>query len=263
MKQVNLKWAHWSLLFFAIITTTCTQYKKEAALIEEYIETIEEGNRIDLNYKSVALSYVDTLTIGKRKAELVNSIQEIKDHFLSHNKPVVSHLIDIEGDIFTKSFLTKEKLQELREWERQARKRNDPNYDYYAFLFTEDCYSAWCEELRNQLTKTDEYVENYDSIQDGDLDFINHIAWYYKRIDQFGSNGATDPAWEERIMLIDSGLALEEHLSKFTDDDSQVIHYVLENTYTILNPALNTKQELTEKFLLGPQKDEILGYLEE
>lgn len=251
-------------IFISLISCQSDEFIKETLSIEAYLETTGD-TKTDMNYQSILLDYVDTFTVADKKRLLAEEIEAVKRELLEYNKPVATYLVEIQGNIFSKDFLTREKVVQIRNWERENRKQaGSSRGDYYEFVFSEDCFSEWCVTLRNQLNETDQFLEGYDKIEDSNLKFIKNITWYYKRIDQYNSNGASDSRWDALTGKINDAIEKEEELLSLSNrEDNVVIHYVIKNKYTIVNPLLNNaKQEIERKFILNAEKDEILGMLE-
>jgi hypothetical protein len=260
-----------NILVFSILALTVGCSNPNSEFISKVKQQVkEDAMGVEMNYENIDFQWVDTLYVKQELATL-------KEQFDARLKTIT----DIEfyvkdnykkGKIFTKEYLTKERFDELRNWEIKVGHPNQYSYggqatwvedgykDYYEFAFANRDASPWISELCNQIEETDSLLNTYDNLQEGNLSLLQNVLWFYKRIDNFNSNNNPSDLWDK----VDNELtALKEFKSK-TDslsylDPNEVLHYKALNTYKINNPVLNgAEQEFKKYFIFNPQL-EIIG----
>jgi hypothetical protein len=234
------------------------------------LQVKEDAMGVEMNYKNIAFEWTDTLFV---KEQLINLKEQVDER--------IKKITDIEfyikdnfenGKIFTKEYLSKERFTELRNWELKVGHPNKSRYgslatwvedgykDYYDFAFANREASQWIAELCGQIEKTDSLLSNYDNLKEGNLDFIENVLWFYKRIDKFYSNNNPSDLWnkvENELLAIREIKFEVDSLSNLAPNN--IIHYKAFNSYKINNPILNgAEQELKRYFIFNP-KFEIIG----
>jgi hypothetical protein len=232
-----------------IVCSCSSPYKEFEGLIQQKLKS--EFNGMEINYESVLFEWVDTV----KNQDTIDSIKLVHDGVLN---PILDLEYEIlsefgKGKIYTKEFLTKEKLTTLRNWEKNQRSRNfkDDKYkDYYEYVFGNRDLSEWTRRLCTQIEKTDSLLLKYEEIEDGNLDFIECINWYGNRIDDYWSNGKPMKGWKLVQKGIDGMREMESAMDSLSNIGvDKIAYYVAKNKYEITNPLFNnTKQELERRF---------------
>lgn len=189
MKKINL-----IALLFAGLAISCSNPNKE------YIEKIklkvkEDVMGVEMHYKNINFQWTDTLFVKER-------LSEIKQNYNDR----LNTVLDLEyyakdnfekGKVFSKSYLTKNRVEQLRNWEKNNRgiPFNKEYKDYYKFAFTNRDASEWISELCAQIEETDSLLNNYESIKEGNLKLLENVLWYYIRINDYYSNHNPDEIW--------------------------------------------------------------------
>jgi uncharacterized phage-like protein YoqJ len=223
----------------------------------EYLSKIkqnlkENANGVELNYENIEFKWVDTLFVSEQITQLnssyekkITSIMEIENYVKDNYET---------GKVFTKSYLTKDRFEELRNWEKNRRKKYSKG-DYYEFAFKNREASSWISELCNQIEETDSLLSVYDEINEGNLDLFQNSLWYYEHIDNYVSNGNPSQIWakvlNELTELRQINLDLEGLLKL---EPNKVINYKASNIYKINNPLLNgAEQEVNNTVLFNSE----------
>lgn len=241
----------------------------------EYIEKIkqkvkEDAMGVELNYENIEFQWIDTLFVKEK----LTTISEQFDDRIKTILNIEYYVRDNfeKGKIFTKNYLTKDRFIELRNWELKVGHPNEYSYgrqatwvkdgykDYYEFAFANRDASSWISELCNQIEKTDSLLNNYDNLEDGNLDLLQNALWFYKRIDIFESNNNPADLWDK----VDNEIAELKKLKTEIDslsslDPNKVIHYKALNTYKIKNPILNGAVQELKKYFIFNSQFEIIG----
>jgi hypothetical protein len=233
----------------------------------EFIDKVKQQVKddamgVEINYKNIEFEWTDTLYVKQQLATLSEQFDErlktimdfefyIKDDFK-------------KGMIFTKDYLTKDRLIELRNFQNKVRDYLYPNSEYksyYEWLFDKNnCDSEWCNTLRREILYMDSIINNYNDLKETDLDFLKSICWHYKYIDSYNSNKNPDVIWDK----IDNEISELKDLKVKTDslatlDPNMVIHYKALNTYKINNPILNGAEQELKKYFIFNSQFEIIG----
>lgn len=241
----------------------------------EYIDKVEQQVKedalgVEMNYQNIRFQWVDTLYVHEKLSQLEEQYTERLNAILDIEYYVRDNYE--QGNIFTKDYLTKERFTQLRNWEREVGHPNQSPYggmalwvregykDYYDFAFDNRNASPWISELCDQIDETDSLLSVYDSLQEGDLELLQNVVWFYQRIDNFESSGSPSDLWDEVDIELTKLQRLELKMDSISNlDPSMAIHYKALNNYTIDNPLLNgAEQELTAYFIFDPQL-EIIG----
>ena len=255
MKKVNI-----IVLGFIGLTFSCSNPNKE--FIEKIKQQVkEDAMGVEMNYKNIDFQWTDTLFVKEKLSsieadysEKLNEILELEYHVKDNFE---------KGKIFSISYLTKERFDELRNWELKVGHPNQYSFggqatwvkngykDYYEFAFDNRDLSAWVSELCDQIEQTDELLSNYENLEEGNLNLIQNALWFYNRIDEYWSNGNPNQIWTNVSNEIEQLKSLKSNIDSLSSMNSeQVIYFKALNTYKINNPFLNgAEQELKNYFL--------------
>ena len=151
----------------------------------------------------------------------------------------------------------KGKVNKLRNWERNRRKKTFSSGDYYEFAFKNREGSSWLSELCKQIEETDRLLLVYDEINDDNLDLLQNSLWYYEHIDNYFSNGEPSELWEKVLNELIELRQLNSDLDSLSNlEPNRIIHYKALNIYKINNPMLNgAEQEVKNTFLFNSELD--------
>ena len=241
---------------------------------KEYIDKVkqqvkEDALGVEMNYRNIEFKWIDTLLVKEEIAlmnsEYENRLKEILniEHYVKDNFE--------KGNIFSKSYLTKERFTELRNWELNVGHPNeyfglqsswvkDGYKDYYEFAFANRNASAWISELCNQVEETDNLLNDYESLEEGNIALIENALWFYNRIDNYQSNKNPDEIWKivseeiNQLKIINSNI---DSLNSFSPD--KVVYFKALNTYKINNPILNGAEQELKKYFLFDTNSNIIG----
>ena len=232
---------------------------------KDYIEKVkkqvkEDAMGVEMNYENIAFQWTDTLfvkeklkTIQANYKDRLNTILDI-EYFVQDNFK--------KGKLFSTEYLSKKRVQELRNWEKNNRGIPfDKEYtDYYKFAFANRNASKWTSELCNQIEKTDNLLNKFEELEEGNLELMTNVNWYYSRIDNFNSNHKPNAIWEKVSNELSELKILKveiDTLSKLSPE--KVIYYKSLNTYKINNPLLNSAEQELKKYFLFDDKLNIIG----
>jgi hypothetical protein len=189
--------------------------------------------------------------VGERVSEYQNNYQKGLESILNLEHYVKDNYK--KGKLFSLTYITRNRLEELRNWEKNNRgiPFNREYNDYYQFAFSNRNASQWISELCDQIEETDRLLLEYDKLQEGDLQLIRNVTWYYKRIDDFHSNHNSEKIWGTVLEGINQLEEINSQIDSLTYLGlDKVIHYKALNTYKINNPIFGgTEQELSNYFL--------------
>ena len=246
-----------NILFLLVIVTTisCSSNGEFTEKIKQKVETDALG--IEMNYKSISFQWIDTLTVNK---QLNKGLAAYKESLI----PLLNY------SYFSDEVLNKEKLIELRNWENEQRDTpfvfSGKKYkNYEEFAFANRNLSSFISDLCNQIEKTDEILNEWDNLEEGNLDLIKNAIWYYERQDKYYGDIATASfeavipvrdifertIWESAITLIGELEKLQAEndiLSKM--DANEVMEYKALNNYKINNPILNGAEVEVSKYFI-------------
>jgi len=241
------------IAFLALIGFLVSCSNPNKVYIEKVKQKVkEDALGVEVNYKSLTFDWTDTLYVREKISEFEKVFGERLNVIIDFEYFVKDNFE--KGKIFSKSYLTKSRLEELRNWEKNERGIPfDKEYeDYYAFAFDNRGASAWVSQLCNQIEETDSLLNVYEDIEEGDLSLLKNSLWYYKRIDNFHSKLNPEPQlWAQISDELDF---LRETKSKIDSLSAigadKVIYYKALNMYKINNPFLNgAEQEIKQYFL--------------
>jgi len=236
--------------------------------IKQQIE--KDANGLEVNYKSVAFNWVDTLYVSQKINELNKSYSSILNQILNYN----SFINDIKGTgkIFSKSYLTKDRLRQIRNWEIKVGHPNkyswgektswvkDGYKNYYDYACANKSSNQWFQELCEHVKTEDSLIKEYSNIKEGNLTLIKNNLWFYKRIDHYYHSSNPNPVFKEisdRIEKLDNINSIKDSLSKLSLN--HIIYYKALNDFKVNNPFLSgTRQELKKYFLFN-SKFNIIG----
>lgn len=223
------------LVLFALFTSCSNPDKIYIDKIEDHVR--EGALGMDMNYKSISFEWVDTLFVKDEISELEDVVSKGMDLLLNFEYFVKDNFEP--GNIFSLSYITKDRLIELRNWEKNNRgiPFNEDYNDYYEFAFANRTASGWISELCDQIEKTDSLLNVYDKIENGDISLLKNVLWYYERIDNYESNNIPDRIWSTIAQHIDNLSKGQAELERLQSQNPQsVVHYKALNKYTINNP---------------------------
>lgn len=232
---------------------------------QEYIEKIkqqvkEDAMGVEMNYENITFLWTDTLFVKEKLEKLQATYKER-----------VNTILDIEfyvqdnfekGKIFSGQYLTKKRVEELRNWEKNNRgiPFNKEYNDYYKFAFANRNASKWISELCNQIEETDSLLNEFENIEEGNLQLINNVLWYYNRIDNYNSNHKPNAIWEKVSIELGELKELKVEIDSLSIlNPDKVIYYKSLNTYKINNPILNGAEQELKKYFLFDDQFNIIG----
>ncbi len=232
---------------------------------KEYIEKIkqqvkEDALGVEMNYKNISFEWTDTLFVGEKISELDKSFSERLSVILNLEYYAKDNFE--KGKLFSLSYLTKNRLEQLRNWEKNNRgiPFNKEYNDYYKFAFDNRDASAWISELCNQIEETDSLLSEYDKLEEGNLFLLKNVLWYYNRIDNYHSNHKPESLWSTISEEIDALKEIKEEIDSLTIIGSdKVIHYKALNTYKINNPIFNGAEQELKRYFLFDSNLNIIG----
>jgi hypothetical protein len=169
-----------------------------------------------------------------------------------------------KGKIFSKNYLTKERLTEIRNFQNDVRESMYPSdgyKNYYDWLLEEkNCDSEWCKRLRKEIIFLDSVIQNFENFYHSDLNFLKAICWHYKYIDSYYSNKNPDPIWEKiEAEIIDLSIVKSSLDSLAILEPEKVIYYKALNTYKINNPIFNGAEQEIKRYFFFNSNKEIIG----
>lgn len=251
------------------ITYSCTNPKSE------YIEKVkqqvkEDAMGVEMNYENIDFQWTDTLFVKEKLISLSSEYQNRLNTVLKVEYYVKDNFD--KGKIFSKNYLTKDRFIELRNWELKVGHPNQYSFggqaswvkdgykDYYEFAFANRDASSWISELCTQIEETDNLLENYDNLEEGNLNLIQNALWFYNRIDNFKSNKNSDEIWAKVNNEIGQLKQLKSEIDSLSELESdKVIYYKALNTYKINNPIFNGAEQELKKYFLFNSQLEIIG----
>lgn len=258
------------LYFFliSIISINVGCSRSDSVFIESINNYVNENALgLDLKYKSIDFKLIDTVFVK-------DSLKTLKKEYSENIKPLLGFKFYIKDDfkdgyIYTKDYITEKRFSELRNWELNI---GHPSYneysgqaiwvadgfkDYYEFAFSNRNASEFISSLCTQVEKTDSLLKVFDKVKNGDLELINNVNWYYKRIDKFESS--EDPDKNGVFAKVDEVVAYLKNVKLSIDSLSKlnpenIIQYKAINTYQINNPLFNgAEQKITRQFNFNPE----------
>lgn len=240
-----------------------------------YIEKIKEQVKkdalgIEMNYQNISFDWTDTLFVKEQ-------LSKVKDDYTTRLNVILNIEYFIKdnfekGKIFSKSYITKERYTELRNWETKVGHPNKYSYggdaiwveqgykDYFEFAFANRDGSSFISQLCLQIENTDDLLKKYDELEDGNLELMENVLWFYKRIDSYESSKNPDKIWStvfDEIGELKVVKAEIDSLSSLPLD--KVIYYKALNVYKINNPMLNSAEQELKKYFLFDESLQIIG----
>ncbi|MBN2744485.1 MAG: hypothetical protein JXR39_11385 [Marinilabiliaceae bacterium] len=197
------------LPLFAIALLSCNLNSEFEAEIKTSI--LDKYKGIDVEYDVISTNVIETLKAGEQSQSL---------HKFCDSMTMV--LTDLFSDV------NKEKLIEYRAQELKFKGRDD----YYDFLFSTDCDSPFCEELRNVITTTDDLIAHYPDVEK--LTLYKNVCWYRGRYARYYDLKKEYNLYENMastIDLIQRNEVIADSLSKL--DPAKIIKYTVRHTFAI------------------------------
>jgi len=174
-------------------------------LSQEYIVKIkqqvkEDAMGIEMNYENITFQWTDTLFVKEKLEQFQANYKEGLNTILNVEYYVQDNFE--KGKIFSGEYLNKKRVEELRNWEKNNRgvPFNKEYNDYYKFAFENRDASKWLSELCDQIEETDSLLSEFESIEEGNLQLVSNVLWYYDRIDTYKSNNKPNAIWEKHLM---------------------------------------------------------------
>lgn len=262
----NLKTILFGLLFLA---NSCSG--PDSVFVEKIKQQIkEDASGVELHYKNVEFQWTDTLFVKEKLSELNSEYSDRLNTVLNIEYVIKDNFV--EGKVFSKSYLTKDRFSELRNWELkvghpkeysfggQAGWVKDGYKDYYEFAFANRTASPWITELCTQIEEADSLLAIYDSLEEGNLDLIQNAVWFYNRIDSYESNSDPEEIWQIVSDEIDELRVLKTEIYSLASlNPEDVIYYKALNKYKINNPVLNGEEQEISKYFLFDSDLNIIG----
>ena len=245
------------LILVGVIFFGCNNPNQES-INQEYIDKVkdrikEDAMGLELNYSNIEFHWIDTLHVSDK----LDSLHSVKSEGLSPILEIHYDVRDLEpGNIFSKSYLSSDKLLKIRNWEKNNRGIPFQDYpNYYEFAFANTERSEWLKDLTSKIKETDQILSNYENIEEGNLDLIENVLWYYKRIDDYYSNHNPSELWSLIQNHLPELRKLEVKIDSLSQlNPNQIIHYKAVNTFTITNPLFgNARQEITDYFYFNDE----------
>ena len=235
---------------------------------QEFIEKIEvqikeDALGVDLNYENISFEWADTLFVKEQLSELQINFEEALDNIINLDYHVQDNFE--KGKIFSQLYLSKSRIEELRNWEKNTRgiPFNDEYNDYYQFAFANRDGSKWISELCTQIEETDVLLQKFESIKEGDLALLKNVLWYYTRIDNFNSNGSPNKIWAKISTALEELTAIDVKVDSLLNiNPNKVIHYKGFNKYKIINPLLNNASIEVERYFIFDNELKIIGKMD-
>ena len=246
-----MKYALMPILLFLV---ACSNPDKEfLEAIEHHITENAEG--FDMNYNSIDFEVLESITYSEHLAEKEKGYDSALKTLLDAEYWIRGDEFEV-GNIFTKEYLTIERYNVLRNWEINHRGTPFEGIDgstysnYYEFAKNNQNRSDWLKEYVNKMEEADRLIDKYDSLNEGDLDFLNNILAFYLRIENYHSDRNPDEFWriaENLVVELNKEKELIKELREKAGD--QVYRIVTRNKYEINNPFFGgNKQTLERRF---------------
>lgn len=209
----------------AILSSCRSESPIEKALREDM-----ESKEDDLKYELVSCTVIDTIDVGMRIAEVIETGAQLQ----------------IMGANITKEEFKKLRDQEFKEF------RSDTTYERKVMTGELKDASEWCTEIRERTEYADSVLANWDSVDKTDWKFISAIGWYNLRAHQFYENN--DIEWlslSVERMEEDKPAYIEYIALKNAPMDS-VVYLAVEHKYKVYNPIVKDKIELCDLVTITP-----------
>ena len=241
------------------LTISCSNPDKEyIGKIKQQVK--EDAMGIEMNYENINFQWSDTLFVKERLGEFQENYENRLNTVLGLEYYVQDNFE--KGKIFSKKYLTKKRVAELRNWEKNIRgiPFNKDYKDYYKYAFAKRDASNWLSELCDQIEETDSLLGKYKSIEEGNLQLIGNILWYYDRIDSYKSNNKPNVIWNKVSTELGELKEIKTEIDSLSLlNPDKVIYYKALNTYKINNPILNGAEQELKKYFLFDDQSNITG----
>lgn len=240
-------------LAFMLLIIGCSNPNQEYLnSIEEYLTDSAMG--LELNYKSIEFEIVETITFQDRIDSLHQSFEQLFNQ-LTELEFYVRDDIG-EGKIFSLDFLTKDRLTKIRNWEKNwrgvpFRGAGGTMYsDYYEFAKENPQLSDWIVDLNNHIDRIDSILENYDDLNQINLNIIETVYWFYLRIENYYTSRNPGEVWVLIGEQINNLNVIETEINTLKENQpDEIYHIKAVNKYTVDNPMFGgTKQTSMEDF---------------
>lgn len=178
-------------------------------------------------YKTESLSFVDTVTVAKRKSEIEKELSP---------------------------FYVEKNLDEFTERRNQEFKvfRRDPSYEEAIMRGNLKDASPWCTELRVVTEKADSLIANWDKVSSYDYEYMYLNIWYINRAQKFYD---TEYQYATRTFLeeLPSHKSSAEELKELSNKrDDEVLNYVANYVYSFYNSFVQSKVRVSTNVTLSP-----------
>jgi len=229
-----------------------------------YIEKIKQqvkndANGFEVNYENVSFKWVDTLYVSQKIANLKKDYSNTLNQILNYQSFVND--IDGSGKIFSKSYLTKNRLRQIRNWEIKVGHPNKYSWgekaswvkegykDYYKYACANKGTNQWFSELCRHVKTEDSLIREYNNIKEGNLTLIKNNLWFYKRIDHYYHSSNPNPVWNEISDKVESLEKINSTIDSLkTFKPNHVIYYKALNVFKANNPFFNGQRQELKKY---------------
>ena len=229
-----------------------------------YIEKIEQqvkkdANGFEVKYENISFKWVDTLYVSEKISELQKNYSENLNQILNYQSFIND--IDGTGKIFSKSFLTKQRLEQIKNWEVKVGHPNkyswgekaswvkDGYKNYNDYACANRSSNQWFNELCIHIKTQDSLINIYDKIKEGNLTLIKNNLWFYKRIDHYYHSSNPNPVWNEISEKIDSLQKINSTIDSLKSfKPNHVIYYKALNVFKANNPFFNGQRQELKKY---------------
>ena len=229
---------------------------------QQYINSIEQvvydnALSVNMNYRSQEFKWIDTLYVTDMQLQAKMDYNKLLDEIVSFEYFVSDNML--KGNILSLSYITKDRLSDLREWERLIG-HSSHSGDYYEFAFAHRNSSNFLSELTSNLELTESLLAVYDQIREGNTDLLRNVTWYYSRIDKYENNQPA-PIWDKVYKSIGALDATKYRLdSLMALEGTDIIHYKAYNRYLIDNLVLNNATVEVKKYFMFDSKLSIIDF---
>ena len=222
-----MKKLFWLLAATALLSA-CGQ--KNAEYIEQIQQDVETHyGGMHVKFKSIEFKWVDTIYY----ADKVRELQSMRDSLVGFITGVrATSIYDYNvANIYSLSYLTRDRLEGIRNWENQARK--DPGYIMFACANKDK--SKWLADLCEHTLVMDSLVNGYGNITEGDYVLVNTVAWYYARMEHFKLGNVVTKELQDAVVSAASMIMIVDHrideLSSIRPDS--IFRYVAYDKYSV------------------------------
>ncbi|MBK8519019.1 MAG: hypothetical protein IPL55_22860 [Saprospiraceae bacterium] len=123
--------------------------------------------------------------------------------------------------------------------------------DYYKFIFSGECVSDWCRELKSKLISIDKFIEKDTIIQTEKLEFYLTLLWFYKI--NIKAEGRVFDELKRNYTFVENGLkglipTNDRIIELKLLPENDIIHYKFYNKFQINNPIFNNAEQTLEQY---------------